>query len=283
MFFNRKINNKNLPQSLEEKRKALSNFSLKYNEEDHLKLGVSNFKSWIGYTVKVRDPDKARAAIYAGFQPLLDALIDDRVCASLRPVAVKSLDDITKIGIDYLTSYYLGEPNLNALREGVALLADGMNKLGELPYLLKFRNVDYNRVYVPNILSFLQQSIDYSMDGKFFQPEYILGSACGASEVVMPLAGILGVDLGFIRWSKRREDDCAKFVKEHEDRIRNGVNGKKVVVIEDWVDYGITLKNLLGFVSSLEPQELRGASIINYQNRKLKELVSEEDFNLYKP
>lgn len=278
MFFNKK----NFPESLGEKRKALSRFSLNPQTVDHQELKISNFKSWMEYTETVDDHDNARAAIYAGFQPLLDALIDNRVDRSLRSVAVKSLDDITKIGTDYLTSYYLGDPNLKMLREAVTSLAEDMHKLKDVPYIIKFRNVDCNKVYVSNILSFLEKSIDYSMDGKFFQPDYIIGSACGASEIVMPLAGILNSGLGFIRWSKRRNDDKAKFVQEHTDRIKDGVKGKKVVVVEDWVDYGITLNNLLGFVSSLKPEELRGASVINYQNRKLKELVKTKDFNLYK-
>lgn len=166
-------------------------------------LGATSFGQWARAAKDLRDPDMIRNAIYYGFQPLYDALI----AGNGREGALRALDHVVSLGTTFLTGYYTGQPDDKAFREGMKPLISQIETLEPIRYRTKFRNIDNNGISTRGILLFLQQMLTATLDGEVTSPDYVVGCACGSSEIVMPLAGIMGVELGFIRRSHRRGDD----------------------------------------------------------------------------
>lgn len=227
--------------------------AIKYGEGD---VDCGSFKEWGEKAARVSDPDQTRLLLYFGFQPLYDVLIESLVKEKERTPAVKALNEIIKSGIAYLTGYYTGRPDpksFAAAAQGVSdLLPDAM-------YKTKARNIDQNHISANDVLMFLRKFATAVQDGSVQRPDVVVGCACGSAEIAMPLAGVLGAKLKFMRRSHRRYDTDARILKEHQRHI--GLQGKNVLVVEDYVVSGASLGTVMKKVLELGASTVTGASV----------------------
>lgn len=270
---------------LEELSRVDLSHSQRYGEAD---IAHHSFEGWASYAQSVRDPDRARNALYYGFQPLYDCLVSDDLPDSGRRLALDALNHLIDAGVSFLTGYYSGKPDVKVLKDTAKQLKPSFEELNGTRYRTKFRNIDYySGLSRPeDVLSFLRQFLEYSLDGKIFVPDYVIGCACGSSEVAMPLAGLVSSKIGFIRRSKRRGDAYAKLIQEHEDEIRQNVSGSRVVCVEDFVCTGGSLLSVMEKASEYKPLEIKGVSL--HRNGDygfgsgLKQEVDSRTFNLFR-
>ena len=142
--------------------------------------------------------------------------------------------------------------------------------------------MDYNGIYPEDINLFLRKFLEHVIDGKIPAPEYVVGCACGSSEIVMPLAGVLGADLGFIRRSHRRGDMEPRIVDEQEPAIREGVEGSDTVCVEDYVCSSRSLFEVMKQVREYNPSVIFGASVNNSEPPSyLDRVVRKRKFHLF--
>lgn len=273
-------------QKLETRLRKLSDANLSESRRychDH--VDARNFPEWLDYAkTTLHDSDAIRNALYYGFQPLYDSMISGSIPPESRSSALKVLDRLVEAGVKFLTGYYMGEPDPALFREALNHIQDDIRALGrDVRYTTKFRNVDYNGIYPPGIQSFLQQISEHSLDGKGFVPDYIVGCACGSSEVVMPLSGFFETDLGFLRRSWRRGDDDVRMVEEQEPFIKSCSNGKIVLCVEDYVCTGRSLQRVMNKVRGYGASSIKGASV-NGPNGPdyLKSEIDGRKFHLYR-
>lgn len=245
-------------------------------------IGFDNFAGWAEAAAHTQDPDEARNILFFGFQPLYDALIDERVSPDKRETAVAALNKIIEEGTQFLGAYYTGEPEVTVINALGKELTPHMDELRRTPFKTKFRNVDYNGITPRNIVSFLRQFLENAQDGKLGIPDYVVGIACGPSEIAMPLSYLTGAGLGFMRRSHRRGDDAPRIVAEHESEIEQGVTGKNVVVFEDYVCSGASLRRVMEATRDLGPASLHGTSVNSDTGMYgLKTLVHNKKFQLH--
>ncbi|PIZ51644.1 hypothetical protein COY27_02925 [Candidatus Woesearchaeota archaeon CG_4_10_14_0_2_um_filter_33_13] len=223
-----------------------------------------------------------RAVIYAAFQPLYDAITDGNLRNAPRDKAVGVLDGVITLGTSFLTGFYSGEPDVKAFKEGVAVLKPGFEEISGAEYYTKFRNIGGNRVYPNDIAIFLRKFLESTLDGAGLA-DYVVGAACGSSEMAMPLSGLLGVDVGFIRKSKRRGDSSPRVIPEQEATIKNAVKGNRVVCIEDYVCTARSLRDVMAKVEDYGATSVIGASVANSQEGIcLRELVNQRGFHTFR-
>lgn len=246
-------------------------------------LDANSFPDWAEKARKVADLDLVRNALYYGFQPLYDALISSKAFQDGdRRVAMDALTDLISIGTAYLTGYYTGEPNLLQFQEGIGALSASFERLENVPYRIKSRNIDCNGIYPQDILAFLRQFLEYTASTKSAVPETIVGCACGSSEVVMPLAGILNINLEFIRKSSRRGDDAPCIIPEHDSTLAEHIHQKNVLCVEDYVCTGQSLYRVMEKVRGYRATTVRGASVNRTGCTYLVTDVQQKKFNLFR-
>jgi len=250
-------------------------------------INFYDFKGWGEAAAEVKDIDLARTVLYFGFQPLYDLLIDNSPSKrkfwkdSRRNTAIETLDSIISQGTQYLAGYYIGNPDIRIINElGISTL-ENMGELNDLPFITKSRNVDHNGITPQNIVKFLQQFLDNTLDGKSLPPEFVVGVACGPSEIAMPLAYLSGTELGFMRRSYRRGDDAPKIIAEHKNHLKKNISGKDVVVFEDYVCTGESLRKVMVKTKSFHPKSLIGTSINISGSPNMNKIVSRHKFQSY--
>lgn len=270
-------------EALVESRKALDNVNLdsarSYTEDN---IGFRNFGEWANAACKTHDPDKIRNILYFGFQPLFDALISDSDLDGQRSQAVNALDELVALSKHFLTSYYQGEPDLDYFKATIPDVAGEMEKV-PAQFATKFRNVDYNEIFPRNILQFLKNLLDHVIIGRFKSPEYIIGCACGSSEIALPLAGILGTEVDFIRRSFRRGDTSPRIIEEHDNRLRANIRGKRVLCVDDYTCTTESLYRIMQRARDCKPQIVRGASVrYGHEGIYAKPIHKSSEFYLFK-
>jgi hypothetical protein len=245
-------------------------------------LRVKRFQDWPDFVMSINDPDEMRNALYYGFQPIYDLLIRAGDMDGHRQFALDALNLIVEASVDYLTNYYLGTPDLTTVKTRVFDIDQAIQRLDGEKYQTKFRNVDHNGIYPAGIHSFLVQFFEHVLDGQVFLPDYVIGCACGASEIAMPLAGLLNSDIHFIRRSFRRGDDTPKIVEGQDEAIGVRVKDRRVICIEDYVCTGQSLGKVMGAVKKYDPSGVRGASP-NYsaEGNYLQIDVNNTNFHLF--
>lgn len=241
---------------------------------------ANTFNEWGEYlATQTNDPDRMRNALYYGFQPLMDALLSDRLMDSQRPIAIETFNAIIQTSINYLVSYYKGRPDLSLVTARIEEIRQHLARLEEVPYKLKFRNVDHNQIFPKHIHRFLIESIEHILDEQLILPDYIVGAACGSSELAMPFAGILETPIGFIRMSKRRDDREPLVVEEQEREIKIGSTTKNVLCIEDFVCTGKSLQGIMKRVRDYKAANVKGISCkYSAEGSYLKVDTRKEDF-----
>jgi adenine/guanine phosphoribosyltransferase-like PRPP-binding protein len=280
------------PVSTDDRRRALESSLLRlenvrldsvrsHKEEDV--YHIRSFPAWLTFARSLNDPDEIRNGLYFGFQPLYDGLVAGGVDGHIRSSGLRALRGIVDTGRQFLTSYYMGQPDVTLFQNGVERIAQNLLVLGDnIQYATKYRNIDDNHIHPRDILNFLKKFLQYAIDKKIKIPDYVVGSACGASEIAMPLAGILGTDIGFLRMSRHRYDGSVVKVVEDGPEIRQRSNGKNVACIEDYVCTGYSLRGIMDVVKGYRPASVIGASIeYSNENRYLKTLVGTHKFHLF--
>lgn len=225
-------------------------------KQSHEDITWHTFSGWLDKLRTVSDPDEARFVLYYGFQPLYDALLEGRVEQTQRASATEALAEIIESGIKYLTGYYLGSPNVATIR---ALNRKLSKLLPDCAYETKFRNVDYNGVTAHSIHTFLSEVISRVLSESLPAFDSVVGCACGAAEVVMPLAGVFGVPLHFLRRSWRRGDDSPRIIEEHASQLHDGLG--VAVCVEDYVCSGKSLGRVMKHVKKCGATEVFGLSV----------------------
>ncbi len=246
-------------------------------------IDVYNFVDWLKFANSLNDPDKIRNCLYYGFQPLYDILIEGTVKDTARSSAINALTGIVAVSKTYLTGYYTGQPDVKAFRTGLKRIRLDIEELGKnTPYRLKHRNID-DDFYPKEILSFIKGFLKYLMDIRKETPDYVIGCACGASEVAMPLAGILGIEIGFLRKSKRRFDEEVRVIDEQLPNIRQRSMGKRVVCVEDFVCSGKSIERIMESVRAYGALSVLGASVrSNTYCDYVQAVLRDRDFSTFR-
>lgn len=243
---------------------------------------IGDFEEWFKELKSVRSADMARNRLYYGFQPMYDALISGSAAGSQRPKAVRCLQSIVNSSVEFLTSYYLGKPDLGIVRDLAEQIESDKSLPVEVGYTTKFRNIDSNQIFPRSVHGYLVDCIGRIVKREIERPTLVIGCACGSSEIAMPLAGMLGCGLSFIRRSKRRGDDDPLVLSEHEHGIRTAAKDNVVFVVEDYVCSGGSIKRVMEKMVAYGASKVYGTSIRNSHDDDLvKELVAEDYFHLY--
>jgi adenine/guanine phosphoribosyltransferase-like PRPP-binding protein len=240
------------------------------------------FEDWANKAPKADNPDSARRLLYEAFQPLYDALIDQRVDDSRRHLALNCLDELLKLSATFLTGYYTGSEEVDFFRREAERIAPDIAELETVEYRSKERNIDHNEIYPKDIQSYLRRFLEHVRDKKIAKPEYILGCACGSSEIAIPLAEMLEVPMRFIRRSKRRGDRKPLILPEQKKEIAAQAQGKRVCCVDDYVDYGNTLRDMMNTINTYRPAIVFGSSVrgTSYQTQ-LTESMGEKGFHIW--
>ncbi len=231
-------------------------------------LDINSLKDWCQITSNINNPDKARNLTYYGFQPLYDLLVNNIISDKDRKNAIKSLNEIVKISVDFLGGYYIGEPDTSILRKNSSKLSLLSKEFDNYNFYKKDRNIDNNQIYPQNILDFIRNFLDCSLDEKILPLDYFVGCACGTSEIIFALSSITDTELGFLRYSKRRKDNKVKIIKEQESKIKKNILNKKVGCFEDIVCTGKSLKKVLEEVQKFGANYIKGFSVIDSNKRR---------------
>lgn len=246
-------------------------------------IQAGSFPAWMKELQETSDPDKVRSVLYWGFQPLLDVLVDKELKGVTRKDAAHALDVLLSVSQEFLTRYYTdGETDFHP--EAIQEIQDTLNAMEAVYFHRKDRNIGlYGDHCLPkNIQAFLKSALKAIDKSVIPEPDYIVGCACGSSELVLPLAKILDVPFDFIRRSKRRGDPDPVVLPEHNERIKERAKGKSVLVIEDYVCSGGTIHSVMKKMQSFKPETVYGASMCRNLSdslmSELKQLSKGDDF-----
>lgn len=242
-----------------------------------------DFESWRDYANRVIDPDKARGVLYYGFQPLYDALLENRFPSeSSRKVGLDVLDKIVGVSKRFLLSYYTGRPDVSEIQEMAVDLKEPVGELRDVRYITKFRNVDSNGIFPDTILNFVRRFLKEAKEGRLVVPDYVVGCACGSSEIALLISQMVQSGVGFIRKSKRRGDQNPRVIEEQREQIRRGVEGKDVLCIEDYICTQGSLRRVMEACNEFNPRILQGAAVRNsHEGGNLRTLLDSEVLSLF--
>ena len=79
------------------------------------------------------------------------------------------------------------------------------------------------------------------------------------------------VELEFMDVSSYEGMECTGKVKINKD-IRNSIEGKDVIIVEDIIDTGRTLTFLLEYLKQKNPNSIKIATMLSKPSRRIKEL-----------
>lgn len=257
--------------ALEEARRSVMNVTLgvtpRYTEDS---VRASTFEEWARWAGSLRNPDSMRNGLYYGFQPVYDLLISEqdgalRMRIEDRQMALAALNGIVDATREYLAGYYRGMPNTAMAAARIRQLAPAVSGFGPAAeYIKRDRNIDKPLLGLTpgRVLSFTRQLAEHIADGEINMPDCVVVAACGASEIGLAVGGILGIDVGFMRRSKKRGDRDVRTIREHEPELERMLRGKTVLCVEDLVTTAKTLKELMT-VAQLRygAAEVYGASV----------------------
>lgn len=247
-------------------------------------VDAHSFLDWIRFAKQLKDPDAIRNCLYYGFQPLNDRLISGDIDNIFRPLAVNALNGIIDTSTQFLMSYYTGKPDITVFNDGIKQIEPNIAALGStVLYSKKYRNIDYNGIYPNDVLSFLRRFLGYVIDNKICIPDYVIGCACGASEIAISLAGVLETDVGFLRKSKRRNDERVLVVREQGPIIQERAANRNVVCVEDYACTSESLGYIMEKAASYRASSVLGTSInFSHEGNYVQNFVNDYKFNLFK-
>ena len=157
------------------------------------KPSFSSFQEWLCFAKNIKDVQQARHALYYGFQPLYDSLIDNSIKdPELRAKAIEALNLITSEGREFITQYYFGQAEHKKIVELANSVGKTLTQINK--YFYKNRNIDYNYIYPYTIGTFIKKFLYWIVESDIPMPDTIICCACGPSEITMALSGILKCD-----------------------------------------------------------------------------------------
>lgn len=228
-----------------------------------------SFSELLEYSANAKTASEARHAVHCLFQGVYDLLYNYQI-ASVNELYIR----IVRMGIKFYTAFYQGELELNTLHN----LLPSLEPLKEYDnkYRYKSRGNFPNLVDASNVGEYLQEVINsgYTFDT-------IVGIACSASEPAMALAGLLGLDLQFIRYSKRRGDDEVTTLDFMTEQVKSAIKGNRVLVIDDCVQYGVSMEHAMEYINEQGASLTLGSCIYNNNPNRLDEIISKPNFHLY--
>jgi hypoxanthine-guanine phosphoribosyltransferase len=258
----------------------ISHAHAKVYDERH--IGARNFFEWAEHAKSVKDADEARNALYYGFQPLFDDLVNNDLNDNHRPQAVQLVHCLSLLGTNYLTDYYLGDPNLDQFKKNINCVLPKLRELKDARYYLKERNID-DFITVQYVHTFLKGIMEHILDETLPEFDYVIGCACGATEAAMPIGGLLNLPVGFIRRSRKRGDRYALIVDEQLEELKLYIEDKTVLCVEDWIDSGKSMKIIMDKAAELGAAAVYGASVGSNDNEdQYAVLCTDYNCKLYK-
>jgi orotate phosphoribosyltransferase-like protein len=228
----------------------------------------SSFTDLLIYAENIKDLNEARHAMHCIFQGVYDLLQNHTI-----PAIEELYDRIVRTGIDFYSSFYLGQGKIETVTNLLPSLQ--ILKNYDDDYRYKSRGNFGSLVEASNVAYYLQEA------GDSVNYDTIIGIAASASEPAMALAGITGNELQFIRYSKRRSDDRVTVLDFKAEEIAQSINLKSVLVIDDCVQYGVSMTKAMDYVRSLGALKIWGSCIYNDNPNDLNQITSTENFHLY--
>lgn len=243
--------------------------NLKKHRRSHTNANLKrfiSFKDVIEESQNVDNVDQARHILYYIFQPLFDSIINNKILNNknrinylLRKRALWALDEVIKDGREFLSGFYLGNTNIELIKNLGKKIGHIVTKIEY--YYYKQQNVETNYIYLSSIGEFIYKYITYISENNLKAPDTIIGCACGSMEMVLALSGILKTEVDFIRCSKRREDPDAIMIVSHRPRIKNKCFNKNVLVIEDYVVSSNSISKVTEKCLKYKPSHIMGACV----------------------
>jgi len=220
---------------------------------------AGSFYAFAKLAKKSSEPDAVRHGIFYLWQPLFDGLFWEP-SGERRERALGLLDSLTAVGRTFLSGYYQGSPQNAVFNEWLEASESDLAAIDGMSYRRRQRNLDrFDDPYMPtpdDVLVFLRKLLQTAGDGIEI-PDYIIGCACGATEIAMALAELLECNLGFVKFSK---DSGLKVVPEHVTAINENTAGKKVISVEDIVRSGENMAMVMRYLDPYGPSSLIGAA-----------------------
>lgn len=232
-------------------------------------VSFDSFTELLDYGAEMKELNEARHVMHCIFQGVYDLLHKHTI-----PAVEELYDRIVRTGIKFYSEFYLGEGKM----ETVSNLLPALQILKDYDddYRYKSRGNFPSLVDASNVGYYLEEVIN-----SHFNFDSIIGIASSASEPAMALAGLTGCELEFIRYSKRRGDDNVTVLDFKEADITQSINLKSVLVIDDCVQYGVSMTKAMDYVRSLGAIKVYGSCIYNDNSNDLNEVVRNQNFHLY--
>ena len=248
-------------------------------------LNIGSFEEWTDIITRISNPDVLRTALYGLFQPLYDRLVESPgpFSSNMRPHAIQVMNTLHLLSSKYLKSFYFGEPNIKGFQKGIRPHLEkiaGFDK--ESKYETKTRNMSNDSLTPSNLQSFIITYREAVLKGVIPFPDFIMGIACGSSEIAYATAAIMGSTSGFVRMSYTRKDTHVKMICEDQEGIATKITGHNVAVVEDFICSAQSMRDVLLFVEDHNPVHSRGFSIRENSN-KWEYLVSDMKVEIERP
>ena len=186
-------------------------------------------------------------------QLYFDALVEDNELVK-EPSKLAVLDSLLKIGPKVMDSFYAGEgidaDELNSVVQPLAsdiLSVVRHNKEHKL-YHTRDR---WDDVRLTGI------SLGEDAGKHFPHPDYIVPVACGAFELSFLASAVLDVDtLLPARYSDGRKDTYVRVPGSDVETYFGCVNGKNVLVLEDFIEHGMNSAKIAKTVAKAQPNSI---------------------------
>lgn len=246
------------------------------NEDEIFAEDVRTWRDWYLKARSVKSDDRTRAALYYGFQALYDALLEDRVPSAIRTRSELMLDRIVGYARRFLGDLHttglemdIGKnEKATKVRKQIGKIETDAMALDDAGVEFKRKtrfaeNPSMNATHIQGFaVNYLKQyALSPNLDAELLAPQAIIGCACGSFEIVQTLASLLDLQSGYIRYSPRRGDTEARMLPNQKGSIIAMIKNRNVLVVEDYVQTGGTLLQVMAEVEKYNPRSVVGASI----------------------
>lgn len=246
------------------------------SRSNYSKEEFGSFTEIMEYIEGIEDDDygKGRHAMHYLFQGMYDVIQKHGYLKLMW-----AYEGIVRKGKKYFSSYYLGNPKIQDVKD--MLYLKELLQRYDKEYRYKMRgNFDSwgGNIHAGSVSEYLSHAVQST------EVDAIIGIASSASEPAMALSGIIRVPVYFVRYSKRRADGEVKFLSpEYREELHEAVKGKKVMIIDDYVDSGKSMRKVMDAILSMGPIDVVGTSIKNSSYSSYLDTITDEDcFGLFK-
>ena len=222
---------------------------------------IKGFEQWTVKSAQIENsPNVVRTLLYDAFQPLFDILVARRISASERDSALRAYNILTKNSPKLLGDIYLANFDMADFKKMVDEISEPLSNLRGVDYRRKQSNMDRDDLTMPQVFTFFRELCGQYESFGIPTPESVIGCACGASEIAFAFSGITELPVGFIRKSKRRDDDKVQIIEEQKQVLAKSLEGKTVLCFEDMVCSGRSLYEIMMEAKKLGASKVFGAA-----------------------